>query len=307
MSAKKRSTKFSKGLVGGAAPFSFEIVTSYFYDRTLAHRLILGLRSGVGIGTCNAIAQTTISHSLNYRDIFYNPLAGSVFAGRSLAALNHARQVCAEISAWQRTDTLAQRIPDITVILTSTFNASEAQNWQSYVADLPQDMTLEELRDWLWADTDEQQMSILAAVYARLNQPVPAAVVLPARVRMMSMHGAKGLSARIVFIPGLEDDIFPGPWRQPYPGLVLEAARLLYVSMTRARAACILTNLRYPQAHPGPDDTNEPFEIHDQLEREFYTTDRRPSGYRSAADCERHRRHALNNRPLLPLRPLSHH
>src|ERR1019366_8031488 len=49
------------------------------------------------------------------------------------------------------------------------------------------------------------------------------------------------LSARVVFIPGLEEHIFPGPWRQPSPGLVLEAARLLYVSITRARAACILT------------------------------------------------------------------
>ena len=49
------------------------------------------------------------------------------------------------------------------------------------------------------------------------------------------------LSARVVFIPGLEEHIFPGPWRQPYPGLVIEAARLLYVSITRARAACILS------------------------------------------------------------------
>ena len=55
------------------------------------------------------------------------------------------------------------------------------------------------------------------------------------------MHGAKGLSARVVFIPGLEEEILPGPWRQRYPGLVLEAARLLYVSVTRARAACILS------------------------------------------------------------------
>ncbi len=51
----------------------------------------------------------------------------------------------------------------------------------------------------------------------------------------------KGLSARVVFVPGLEDDLFPGPWRQPYPGLVLEAARLLYVSITRACAGCILS------------------------------------------------------------------
>jgi DNA helicase II / ATP-dependent DNA helicase PcrA len=57
----------------------------------------------------------------------------------------------------------------------------------------------------------------------------------------MTMHGSKGLSAKIVLVPGLEEEVLPGPWRQPYPGLVLEAARLLYVSVTRARAACILS------------------------------------------------------------------
>lgn len=38
-----------------------------------------------------------------------------------------------------------------------------------------------------------------------------------------------------------EDNILPGPRRIPYPGLVLEAARLLYVSITRARAACVVS------------------------------------------------------------------
>jgi superfamily I DNA/RNA helicase len=182
-----------------------------------------------------------INNALNYRDIFFNPLPGGVFAGRALTAINHARQVRADISGWQVNDTLQIRLGEISAILNATFNVAEAQNWQAFAANLPQDATLEELRDWLWADTDEQQMSVLQAIYARLNQPVPNSAALPPRVRIMSMHGAKGLSARVVFIPGLEDHIFPGPWRQPYAGLVLEAARLLYVSITRARAACVLS------------------------------------------------------------------
>jgi DNA helicase-2/ATP-dependent DNA helicase PcrA len=63
------------------------------------------------------------------------------------------------------------------------------------------------------------------------------------------MHGAKGLSARVVFVPGLEEEIFPGPYRQPYPGLILEAARLLYVSLSRARAACIVSLARSRVVH----------------------------------------------------------
>jgi superfamily I DNA/RNA helicase len=100
-------------------------------------------------------------------------------------------------------------------------------------------MTLQELRDYLAAESHEQQAEILAGAYVRLGTQPPQGQLLPQRVRIMTMHGAKGLSARVVFIPGIEEEIFPGPYRQPYPGLILEAARLLYVSLSRARAACI--------------------------------------------------------------------
>lgn len=57
----------------------------------------------------------------------------------------------------------------------------------------------------------------------------------------MTMHGAKGLSARTVFIPALEQGLIPNQYQMPYPAQILEAARLLYVSITRARAACIMS------------------------------------------------------------------
>jgi ATP-dependent DNA helicase UvrD/PcrA len=57
----------------------------------------------------------------------------------------------------------------------------------------------------------------------------------------MTMHGAKGLSARVVFIPGLEQGLLPNRHQTPYVAQLLEAARLLYVSITRARAACVMS------------------------------------------------------------------
>ena len=84
-------------------------------------------------------------------------------------------------------------------------------------------MTLQELRDYLFAESDQQQAAVLESVLTRIGEEIPEAGVLPPRVRIMTMHGAKGLSAQVVFIPGLEDQILPGPWRHPYPGLVLEA------------------------------------------------------------------------------------
>jgi DNA helicase-2/ATP-dependent DNA helicase PcrA len=207
----------------------------------VAHRIALGLKVGVGLGTCNGVAERAIDNAVNYRDLFYNPMPAGVFSARQIKALDAARTACGQLVGWQRNDTLGQRLPDISGIITAAFSAAEAANWQTFAGNLPQQMTLEELQDWLWADTDEQQNNVLASMYSRLNQPVPTGNALPSRVRIMTMHGAKGLSARVVFIPGLEEQIFPGPWRQPYPGLVLEAARLLYVSITRARAACVVS------------------------------------------------------------------
>lgn len=206
----------------------------------VAHRLIVGLRPHVGPTTCNRIAEAVTANNLNFKDIFYHPMPTGVFQGRTLSALNHARDVCASIAGWRPDDTLTIRSPEISNIISTVFGQQQAQEWISQVADLPQEITLEELRDYLWADTDEQQEALLEAVYTRLGIDIPQGL-FPQKVRIMTMHGAKGLSAGVVFIPGLEADILPGTKRQRYPGLVLEAARLLYVSISRARAACILT------------------------------------------------------------------
>ena len=218
-------------------------------DDYVAHRVLLGLRPGVGIGTCSAVTDAVIANNLNYQSIFYQPLPAGVFTGRALTALNNARALCSQLQGWQPTDTVGQHLANITTILTMVFSPADAQSWQTFANALPAGMTLEELRDYLWADTDEQQATLLQAVLTRLNLPVPATGVLPPRVRVMTMHGAKGLSGKIVFVPGLEEEILPGPWRQPYPGLVLEAARLLYVSITRARAACIISYARTRIVH----------------------------------------------------------
>jgi superfamily I DNA/RNA helicase len=68
--------------------------------------------------------------------------------------------------------------------------------------------------------------------------------LLPQRIGIMTMDGAEGLSARVVFNPGFEQSVLPGARRQPYVGLVLEAARLLYVSITRARAPCVVSRAK---------------------------------------------------------------
>ncbi len=59
--------------------------------------------------------------------------------------------------------------------------------------------------------------------------------VLGGSVRVLSFRKAKGLEADIVYILGLEDDLFPGKVVQEKSANQEESARLLYVSMTRAK------------------------------------------------------------------------
>jgi len=53
---------------------------------------------------------------------------------------------------------------------------------------------------------------------------------LPDKVRIMTMHSSKGLEAKVVFIPAMEDDLMPG-----HVVNLEERRRLFYVSITRAK------------------------------------------------------------------------
>jgi DNA helicase-2/ATP-dependent DNA helicase PcrA len=207
----------------------------------ISHRALLSLRTGVGTTRCVAVFDSVVAANLNYRDVFYDDLPPGAFKGHALNALNRARATCAIIGSWEAEDKLEMRSEEIAKVVETHYDAEQADGWRTVAAGLRPEMTIEELRDYLWAESDMAQTAVLESVLQRIGEPVPEEGVLPARVRIMTMHGAKGLSARVVFIPGLEDQLLPGPRRNPYAGLVLEAARMLYVSITRARAACIVS------------------------------------------------------------------
>lgn len=164
-----------------------------------------------------------------------------MLGGRALTALNRARGICAQIGQWHPDETLAMRSAEMSALLLGVFGPEYQQEWDLFVQPLPNDTTLKDVRDLMSANTDEQIANVMRAIFERLELPIPEEGFIAPRVRIMTMHGAKGLSAKVVLVPGLEEEVFPGPRRRPYPGLVLEGARLLYVSITRARVACFLS------------------------------------------------------------------
>lgn len=61
------------------------------------------------------------------------------------------------------------------------------------------------------------------------------------KVTLMTIHSAKGLEFRNVFITGLEEDLFPSAMCVESLQQIEEERRLLYVAITRAQENCILT------------------------------------------------------------------
>lgn len=206
-----------------------------------AHRVLLGLPTGVGPTTCLQVTDVVINNNLNYQSIFYVPPSQGILNKRGLAALTRAQNTCLAINGWQATDQIQTRQSDLANLIASEINQTEAQAWLQLAATLPAGMTLEELKE-LWRADSEEEEAVMSRVYSRLDlSGVVSTQPVASRVRVMTMHKAKGLSAKVVFIPGLEEEVLPGPWRRPYQGLVLEAARLLYVLITRVRAACVIS------------------------------------------------------------------
>jgi DNA helicase II / ATP-dependent DNA helicase PcrA len=61
------------------------------------------------------------------------------------------------------------------------------------------------------------------------------------RVVLMTMHSAKGLEFKHVYITGMEDTLFPSPMSSGNPRELEEERRLFYVALTRAEKLATLT------------------------------------------------------------------
>ena len=87
-------------------------------------------------------------------------------------------------------------------------------------------------------------------------------------VQLMTLHSAKGLEFRLVFLVGLEDGLFPSQRSLDEPGRLEEERRLAYVGVTRARETLILSYAETRRLH-GVETYNRPSRFVHELPREL--------------------------------------
>jgi DNA helicase-2/ATP-dependent DNA helicase PcrA len=64
------------------------------------------------------------------------------------------------------------------------------------------------------------------------------------RLTLMTVHSAKGLEFKVVFVVGMEEDLFPSKMSMDSPKGLEEERRLFYVAITRAEEYLVITNAR---------------------------------------------------------------
>ena len=64
------------------------------------------------------------------------------------------------------------------------------------------------------------------------------------KITLMTIHSAKGLEFRVVYVVGMEENLFPSPMAQESYKQLEEERRLFYVALTRAEEYCFLSFAR---------------------------------------------------------------
>lgn len=218
-------------------------------DDLVAHRVLFGLMRKVGHGTCCDLVTHAITVAVPPKQVFASGHE-DVMPARISRSLTKLANSVAPVYEWEPNDRLCERRDEAAIILGELAgHHGAADAWCDAIGQLPDDMTLREVRDYLSATTHQRAGRILDSVYERLGLEVPDDLQPPHGVRFMSIHGAKGLDAQVVFVPGIEQEILPGRKREGQPSQVGEAARMLYVAITRAKAACMLSCAEYRQKY----------------------------------------------------------
>lgn len=91
-------------------------------------------------------------------------------------------------------------------------------------------------------------------------------------VVLMTIHSAKGLEFPVVFLPGMEEGLFPGFQSIMNPGEIEEERRLAYVALTRAKQKIYIT-CTYNRMINGSTQYNPPSRFIDEIPSNLCASD----------------------------------
>ncbi|MDH8700736.1 DNA helicase-2/ATP-dependent DNA helicase PcrA [Dysgonomonadaceae bacterium PH5-43] len=216
-------------------------------DEEAFKRIINYPARGIGKTTIDKITSTASIHGVSLWDVTSNPLEYNLNVNNG--TLNKLNNFCTLITNFaefnkendayevgQRVIKLSGIIADITIDQTAE-GKSRIQNVEEFLNSLYEFVSVrrEEDRDDIKISDFLAEISLLTDLDADKDENEED------RVTLMTIHSAKGLEFKNVFIVGLEEGLFPNDMCNNNPKEIEEERRLFYVAVTRAEENAVLT------------------------------------------------------------------
>ena len=237
---------------------------------------------GIGDTTMKKVSANAIEHHRSYLDVMRHPEETGLDVGaatikklRAFALyMDGLREQSDELDAFQFAE-MAMRTSGVMTALAldrSTEGIDRAQNVQELLNAI-QEFVIQRANEGIdfTPITD-----FLSEVSLQTDQDENLADTTE-RVTLMTAHAAKGLEFPVVFVVGLEENLFPSQFAVK-PQEVEEERRLLYVAITRAMEQCHLSFARQ-RFKNGSITFASPSRFLNDIDRQYFETSRanRPS------------------------------
>ena len=232
---------------------------------------------GIGDTTMKKVAENAIEHHCAYLDVMRAPentgldvSSGTVKKLKTFADLiGHLSQLSETTDAY----TFAEETLKMTGVLTALAldrtpeGIDRAQNVQELlnaIQEFVRNRTAEGI-DFTPITDFLSEVSLLTDQDENLTDTTE-------RVTLMTVHAAKGLEFKTVFIVGLEENLFPSQFCIK-PSEIEEERRLLYVAITRAKEHCHLSFARQ-RFRNGQIAFNSPSRFLKDIDRQYFEMQR---------------------------------
>ena len=227
---------------------------------------------GIGETTMKKVAANAIENHLAYLEVMASPEATgldvSAATGKRLRAFADLMAQLHQLSEETDAYTFADQTLRVTGVMTAlaTDTTAEGIDRAQNVQEL-----LNAIREFV-AQRQEEGIDFtpvtdfLSEVSLQTDQDENLADTTE-RVTLMTVHAAKGLEFPVVFIAGMEENLFPSQFCVK-PGEIEEERRLLYVAITRAMERCVLSYARQ-RFRNGQMAFNSPSRFLNDIDRQF--------------------------------------
>ncbi|QCR37548.1 DNA helicase II [Nissabacter sp. SGAir0207] len=227
-----------------------EIKDSLAYLRLIANRnddaaferVVNTPTRGIGDRTIDVVRQTARERQLTLWQSCRLLLQEKALAGRAASSLQRFLELV---------DALAHETSEMPLHVQADRVIKDSGLWMMYEQEKGEKgqariENLEELvnatRQYSYQDEDEDLMPLQAFLsHAALEAGEGQADAYQDAVQLMTLHSAKGLEFRQVFIVGMEEGMFPSQMALDEGGRLEEERRLAYVGVTRAMQKLTLT------------------------------------------------------------------